>query len=391
MRLADPQTDAGRLLRDRVSAHAARIEGAAAGHDHAGSFPTEVFEALRADGLLRATVPEELGGLGVRRLRDVCAALLCAARADASVALALHMQLSRGLTLSHDRGHGPPPVRAYAQRVLALMGGRGAVVCGAVSEPGRAAADPATELVPVDSGWLLRGRKSFVTLAPFASHFTVSARGPGEGGERVWSALVERSAPGVTVLGWDGLGMRASGSADVRFDDCPVATGDAVARGPVGDAGGSASLGRAFSSICLLGVYVGVADAARDLAVAGLTDRRQPVPAAARTLLAEVDARRYGMHAQVCAAVADVEEAAGSGTGADRAMAAFQYAKLAVNRGAVSVVDDCLTLVGGAAYGSSHRLARMYRDVRAGGFMQPFSYPDAIQLLSDLALTGARQ
>ena len=48
----------------------------------------------------------------------------------------------------------------------------------------------------------------------------------------------------------------------------------------------------------------------------------------------------------------------------------YQSAKWVVNRGAIEIVDKALDLVGGGGFMNNHRL---YRDVRAGPFMQPLS------------------
>ena len=50
----------------------------------------------------------------------------------------------------------------------------------------------------------------------------------------------------------------------------------------------------------------------------------------------------------------------------------YQAAKWTVNRGAIGIVSKAMDLLGGSGYTNSHVLARLYRDVRAGPFMQPF-------------------
>jgi alkylation response protein AidB-like acyl-CoA dehydrogenase len=63
-----------------------------------------------------------------------------------------------------------------------------------------------------------------------------------------------------------------------------------------------------------------------------------------------------------------------------------QAAKTFVNETAARIVDRALSLSGGAGYLNGHPLARAYRDVRAGSFMQPLGADRAYDLLGDVAL-----
>ena len=53
---------------------------------------------------------------------------------------------------------------------------------------------------------------------------------------------------------------------------------------------------------------------------------------------------------------------------------------------AAKIVDRSLTLYGGGAYVGSNTLARLYRDVRAGQFMQPWASNQAIELIGKVTL-----
>ncbi|MGW1290859.1 acyl-CoA dehydrogenase family protein, partial [Streptomyces sp. NPDC002586] len=153
----------------------------------------------------------------------------------------------------------------------------------------------------------------------------------------------------------------------------------------------AALAGQAVSSIGLLGVYAGIAQASRDIAVSTVARRKGPVSSGVRTLLAELDVRLYCLRATLAAALDNTDHYAHR-TLEDTAergrvmMAPFQLAKLTVNRNASAIVEDSMTVVGGASFTSGHPLSRHYRDVRAGWFMQPYTYGDAVDFLSGCEL-----
>ena len=64
----------------------------------------------------------------------------------------------------------------------------------------------------------------------------------------------------------------------------------------------------------------------------------------------------------------------------------YQSAKWVVNRGAIEIVDKAMDLVGGGGFMNSHPLARLYRDVRAGPFMQPHSPTEIRSYVGQVAL-----
>ncbi|WP_433688100.1 acyl-CoA dehydrogenase family protein [Micromonospora carbonacea] len=391
--LRAPSTPEGRTMVDLLTGVLPQIRSEAGDNDRDGTFPVDVFGQLAKLGLMGATVPTALGGLGVHRLYDVAVALMRLAEADASTALALHVQLSRGLTLTYEWMHGSPPVRALAERLLRAMATGEAAVCGALKD----APGVLTELTADGSGgWLLNGRKILVSMAPIGTHFFVHAQRRDADGNVVLAVpVVRRDAPGLTVgTHWDGLGMRASGTLDVSFHDCPVAADHVLDRGPAGARRDAVLAGQTVSSITMLGIYAGVAQAARDLAVETYA-RRRSRPAAALALVAGIDTRLYTLRAVAGAALLNADLLAADLTGdlderGRGMMTPFQYAKMTVNELAPAVVDDCLSLLGGQAYDGQHPLARLYRDVRAGGFMQPYSYVDGVDYLSGQALGADR-
>lgn len=387
--LREPRTPRGRTVLDLVHGHLARIRESAAGNDRDGTFPVETFRALGKDGLMGATVPVELGGLGLENLYDVAVALSTVAQEDASTALAWHVQLSRGLTLTWEWRHGSRRMRELAGPLLRAMATGEAAVCGAVKDHHTAV----TTATLSDGTWTVTGRKTLVSMAPIATHFIVHTQTVVAGEPPMLaSVLLPRDTPGLSVEeSWDGLGMRASGTADVVFDRCHVPDDAVLPRRAMGGDDDAVLAGQTVSSITMLGIYAGVAQAARDLAVATLTRRSGPPAAAARTLVAEIEAQLYALRVSAGAAIAGADEvsAASDRTPAERGramMTPFQCAKVTVNQLSLAVVNHCLTVVGGAAYSGSHPLARLYRDVRAGWFMQPYTFVDGVDYLSAQAL-----
>jgi alkylation response protein AidB-like acyl-CoA dehydrogenase len=389
--LQTPVSPEGATMVDLLAGFTTGIRAEARANDQNGTFPEETFQGFAKVGLMGATVPAELGGLGVHRLYDLAVGLRILAEADASTALALHVQLSRALTLTYEWRHSGPDAAALAERLLrAMVTGEAAVCTGLKDAPG-----VVTTLTRDDSGdWRLSGRKTLVSMAPIGTHFFVHAlrRDGDDSAPRLAVPLVCRDTPGLTVLpGWDGLGMRASGTLEVDFDNCRVPATDVLDRGRVGARRDAVLAGQTVSSITMLGIYAGIAQAARDIAVEHCAKRGPDVASGVRSLIAETDARLYALRTAAAAALLNADLLNGEHTmdpdeRGRRMMTPFQWAKMTVNDLTVRVVTDCMSMVGGQAYSAGHPLARLYRDVRAGGFMQPYSYADGVDFLSGQAL-----
>ena len=67
-------------------------------------------------------------------------------------------------------------------------------------------------------------------------------------------------------------------------------------------------------------------------------------------------------------------------------MQSYQAAKWVVNRGAIAIVDKAMDLAGGSGFMSGNALSQLYRDVRAGPFMQPHAAVDIRGYVGQVAL-----
>ena len=218
------RTEPGRRLVLLAEELAADFATRAADHDRDGSYPHEDVVALRDAGYLAAPIPQSLGGMGVESVHDLIVAASRLARGDASVAIGASMHLIplvntahrwRAATLAGDARRAA----AYGS-TLERVASEGAVMAAAVSEPNQDLTRPRTRAERTDDGWVVRGHKVFCTMSPAATELYAAVTFDDGDGERYGYARIPASAAGVRMNGdWDALGMRASGSQSVSFDD----------------------------------------------------------------------------------------------------------------------------------------------------------------------------
>jgi alkylation response protein AidB-like acyl-CoA dehydrogenase len=398
------RTPAGRQLVVLAEQHAADFGTRAGEHDRDNSFVAENITAMRSSGLLAACAPVEHAGLGVRSLHDVMVAVSRLARGCASTAICANMHMAAVWRHARDWEHagatGDESTRKRLDVLLGVLGESDMIVAGAATEPGGAWNMPTTEATPTDTGYVINGRKTFATNSEVADSITVTVRVPGPDGRyHRGEAVVVAGTPGMTVLGdWDGLGMRGSGSHGIVFDGCRVPADRLTVGEPIGPPRAGDLLAAGVVNFPLVGAYLGIAEAAYACAVAHATAVRgtSREPAATRYpvqhLVAEIEVELAGargaLHRSGCAmddAVAATDPPAEAGP-LWPAIADWQCTKLLVNRAVTGIVDRAMTICGGSSFHSRHPLARMYRDARAGGFMQPFGPLDAYTFIGRVAL-----
>jgi alkylation response protein AidB-like acyl-CoA dehydrogenase len=401
----EPLTPAGRRFCALVDAHAPAAAARAAECDREGRFPAETFREFRESGLAAACVPERFGGGGLDSLHDLAVGIGRMGRADASTAIALNMHLAAvwGMT-RHWRAAGRAGNEAAAagiERLLRETAAGRLIHSVAGSEPGTDILHPLTEARRDVLGWRVSGRKIFGTLSGEADLVHVTVRVPtGDGGWDIAMASFPRGTEGLQVMGdWNAMGMRASGSHTVELRDCFATDGMLRPHGRWGQWNATVLEAQVSGNIGLLGAYLGVAEAARALVLPALRTRRK---APSGATLAERPGIQQGvarMEVTLCAARASLQRAGlladaffrqpPGEAGLDVAhglMKEFQCAKWLVNRRAIEVVDQAMTLSGGSGYAAPSPLARLYRDVRAGPFMQLFSPNEAFEYIGRVAL-----
>jgi alkylation response protein AidB-like acyl-CoA dehydrogenase len=381
------KTRAGERLVQLADTLAGELATRASRHDREASFPHESVDALKRAGYFTAPIPVELGGLGATSAHDVLVASSRLARGDASVAIGVNMHLAVLLNIVR---RWELAVAAGDERRAAAFGASmeeiardGVVMATAISEYGQDLTHPGTTATRTATGWRVDGRKAFCTMSPAATVlYTAVTFVDDRGAERYGYAQVPPGAKGVEIHGdWDALGMRASGSHSVTFTS--VAIPAAALRGgfPAGDAEGYMDR-NLFAGLFHASASLGIAESAVEASTSALAKRSEH-DARTRTMVAENVIELGACRATLSRAATLVDAA-------DEELVALfaeaQAAKTFINETAARIVDRALALSGGAGYLNGHPLARAYRDVRAGSFMQPLGTNRAYDLLGDVAL-----
>ena len=337
--------------------------------DRTGAFPARQFARLAEVGLIGLTAPQAHGGAGAG-LATATEVVRRIARADPSTALILSMHYINLATLP--KGRWAP---ALLEAVL-RQGADGALINALRVErdlgtPLRGGL-PATTARRTERGWSLSGRKIYATGCEGLTWGLVWAR-TDEAEPRVGQFLVPLTAPGVRVeRAWDTLGLRASGSHEVVFEDVVLpADHAAYIRPPSGWAVRSDEVGL-WGSLLIGAIYTGVAEAARDWTLHFLKTR---VPANLGHPLAELPRVQEAVGAieELIATSRRLIASAAREGDEGRPLPATEAAfiKLRTTENAIQAVERALKLSGNHAISRKNPLERHLRDVLCGRIHSP--------------------
>ncbi len=208
------------ILRDSVRAFAdAQIRPLVREMDEHAKIPRSLLDALFDLGVMGIEVPESYGGAGGRFFHAVVAVEELS-RVDPSIGVLVDVQNT--LVVNALLRWGSDDVkRRYLPKLAAKMVG-----AYALSEAGSGsdAFALATRAVATPDGYVLTGRKLWITNGNEADLFIVFANIDPDAGYRGISAfIVERGFPGFTVgKKEDKLGIRASSTCELILEECRV-------------------------------------------------------------------------------------------------------------------------------------------------------------------------
>ncbi|MGD9252901.1 MAG: acyl-CoA dehydrogenase family protein [Holophagae bacterium] len=324
--------------------------------DEAQYFPRELFTQLGELGLLGVVIPEDVGGTGLGYVEYV---LVLEEIGAADGAIGLSVAAHNSLCTNHLHLFGSDELR---RRYLPKLAAGEWIGAWGLTEPqaGSDAGGTRTTAVRDGNEWVLNGSKNFITHATVGDAAVVVARTSKEAAHHGISAFFvpfDRSGvePGKKE---DKLGMRASDTSSLIFEDCRIPADYLL--GNEGDGFVQAMQVLDGGRISIAALSLGIARGALDATVDYASTREQfgkPIAsfqlirAKLADMATDVDAAR--LLTMRSAAMKD----AGLKTTRESSMA-----KVYASEVAVRVSEEAVQIHGGYGYTKDYPVERAWRD-----------------------------
>jgi alkylation response protein AidB-like acyl-CoA dehydrogenase len=326
--------------------------------DEHSTFPTEIVRQLGQMGLLGVIFPPELGGSGMGYVEYVLA-IEELSRVDGSIGIIVAAHNSLCTNHLYLAGNAEQHKRWVSKLASGeWLGSWGLTEPGAGSD----ALGARTTAVRRDNGWVLNGSKTFITNGGKADCALVIAVTDHEKKSHGLTAfLVEKGTPGFRPgKKEDKLGLRASDTSELIFEDCFVPDENRIGAEGEGFIDSMRVLdgGRISIAALALGIAHGAYDAARKYA----KERKQFGKA-----IAEFQAIQFklaDMATQLEAARQLTLRAARKKTAGEKVTLESSMAKLFASEAAVRICDECVQIHGGYGFIKDYPAEKFYRDVK---------------------------
>lgn len=326
--------------------------------DETQEFPADVFHKMGELGLMGVLVPQEYGGAGFG-YHEYATAIIELSKVDGSIGLS--MAAHNSLCTGHILQHGSEEQKRKYLPKLATGEWIGA---WGLTEPntGSDAGNMKTVAEKDGDEWVLNGAKNFITHGNTGDVAVVIARTGEPGKSRNGSAfIVERSNPGFKQgRKEDKLGMRASETSEMIFEDCRIPAENLI--GEVGDGFVQALKVLDGGRISIAALGCGIAEGALNAALAYSQEREQFGKSIAS--FQGISFKLADMAVKVEAAKLLTFQAAelkNQGKSVNRESA---MAKLYSSEIAVEVANDGVQIFGGYGYTKDYPAEKYYRDAK---------------------------
>jgi alkylation response protein AidB-like acyl-CoA dehydrogenase len=339
----------------------AEIAATAAEYDRTAELPWAGLEAAHRAGLLTASVGTQFGGPGLGP-RAIARVLTAIGEGDASVGL-----LAANLLNTHAAQAAQPTwPRAFYDDLLRRSETGPALANAIRAEPELGAPArgglPRTTIERSAGGWVLNGHKAYATGGAGLAYHIVWVVADDD---RVGHLVVPGDAPGITwVDTWDHLGLRASNTHDVSYENVRVPAdafteiprgADGVYRDPAAMAG-PAGFGHPA-------LYIGVARAARS---AFADFARNRVPSALGRPIAQTE-RIQAVAGEIDLQIVQAETLLHGAllrleAGDDSIRPELSAVKVAIARSVIAATQTAVAALGNPGLSRHHPLERHLRD-----------------------------
>ncbi len=326
--------------------------------DEAQTFPLETFRQLGDLGLMGVLVPEIYGGAGLNYAAYVTA-IIELSKVDGSVGLS--MAAHNSLCTNHILQFGDETQKH--QYLPKLAAGQWIGAWG-LTEPntGSDAGNMRTTAVADGDYWVLNGSKNFITHGKSGDVAVVIARtGPPNTPNNATTFAIERGTPGFSAgKKEDKLGMRASETTELIFQDCRVHKSQML--GNVGEGFKQALTILDGGRISIAALSIGIAQGAYEAALNYAKERQQfgrpisefqGIQFKLADMATEIEAARLlTFHA------ADLK---------DRKLPVTKIsamAKYMASETAVRVANEAVQIFGGYGYTKDFPVEKFYRDAK---------------------------
>jgi butyryl-CoA dehydrogenase len=326
--------------------------------DEKEEFPWEIMKVLADAGLFGVYIPEEYGGLG-GGIFELCLVVEELSRVCSGVAVSYAASGLGTITLlqygsdEQKRKYLPDIAAGRKLAAFALTEETAGSDAGSIKTTARKTAD----------GYILNGAKRFITNGGEAEVYTVIALTDKERGPRGASAfLVEKDMPGFSFGRKEKkLGIRASATRELFFEDCLVPAANLIGREGMGFIMTMRLLD--FSRPGLGAQAMGLAQGALEAAVEYAKTRVQfghPIIAqqAVQQMLADMAIQVEAARALVYAAARTIDSGAKDFT-RESAMT-----KVFASDVAMRVATDAMQIFGGVGYMRDYPIEKMFRDAK---------------------------
>ncbi len=352
--------DEHRMIRETVREFCAEeIDPIAQDIEDEHRFPAEIFDELAGLDVMGVPVAEEYGGLGGDYLMY---ALVAAELGRVSGSIGLSFVAHTSLGAKPIEAFGSEAQKEEWLRPLAEGDGMGS---WALTEPssGSDASNMQTVAERDGDGYLLNGTKQFITNASVADSILVKAvtdASAGYGGISTFIVDPETDDGFSVSTVWEKMGLNASPTCEIQFDDCWVPEDRLL--GGEGEGWSQTMKTLDGGRISIAALSVGLAQGAFDAAREYAGEREQFGQA-----ISEFDAIRdklVSMDRKIERARLLTHKAATKYDAGDDVTRLSSLAKLDASEISREVAEDAVQVLGGYGYTEDFSPQRFYRDAK---------------------------